>query len=82
MADKYYVYGCSHLLSNLRDLISVAARFEEEDKSIEEWLRHEGIKMHSSKRKLTWGSAINLVIIRRTKQLLRIREDSMADWPF
>ena len=38
MADKHYVYGCSHLLENLRDLISVAARFEEEDKSIEEWL--------------------------------------------
>lgn len=82
MADKHYVYGCSHLLENLRDLISVAARFEEEDKSIGEWLRHEGIIIHSSERKLTWGAAINLVIIRRTKQLLRIREDSKADWPF
>ena len=83
MADKHYVYGCSHLLANLRDLISVAARFEEEGKSIEDWLRHEGYKnMHASRRKLTWGAAINLVIIRQTKQLLRIREDSMADWPF
>ena len=83
MADKHYVYGCSQLIENLRDLISVAARFEEEGKSIEDWLRHEGYKnIHASRRKLTWGAAINLVIIRQTKQLLRIREDSMADWPF
>mgnify|MGYP001413378152 FL=1 len=84
MVDKHYVYGCSHLLRNLRDLIYVAARYEEEGKSIEDWLRHQGYKnIHlSSRRKLTWGSAINLVIIRQTKQLLRIREDSMEDWPF
>ena len=83
MADKHYVYGCSQLVENLRDLISVAARFEEEGKSIEDWLRHEGYRnIHASRRKLTWGSAINLVSIRQTKQLLRIREDSMADWPF
>ena len=72
MTDKYYVYGCAQLLKNLRDLISVAARFEEEGKSIEDWLRHEGYKnMHASRKKLTWGAAINLVIIRQTKQLLR-----------
>ena len=64
-------------------LIKAAKKFEEEGKSIEDWLRHEGYKnMHASRRKLTWGAAINLVIIRQTKQLLRIREDSMADWPF
>ena len=83
MTDKHYVYGCSHLLRNLRDLISVAAKFEKEGKSIQDWLIHEGYEnINAFKKKLTWGAAINLVIMRQTKQLLRIREDSMSDWPF
>ena len=83
MSDRYYVYGCEVLLENLRDLIEVAAKFENDGKSAEEWLTYEGFK-HADKfkRRLSWGEAINIIILRHTKQLLRIREDSISDWPF
>ena len=83
MADKYYVYGCAELLENLRELIDEAAKFEEEGKSAQEWLNHEGFEhAEKFKRHLSWGVAINIIILRHTKQLLRIREDSISDWPF
>ena len=83
MANKYYVYGCSELLQNLEELIDGAAQFEEDGKSVEEWLIHEGLEnINDIRRQISWGLAINMIIARRVKELLRIREESMRDWPF
>ena len=83
-ASKYYIYGCSQLLSDLRELIDNAADFEEQGRSAEEWLRHHGLncKWESQDMHLSWGAAINMLISNRTNELLEIREDSIGDYPF
>ena len=83
MTNKYYVYGCSQFLENLKELIDVAADFEEQGKTVEDWLRFSGIQnIQKLRRHITWGAAINLIISKHTKELLRIREESIRDWPF
>ena len=83
-APKYYIYGCSQLLSDLRELIDGAADFEEQGKSAEEWLKYQGLNCNWETKgiRLSWGAAINMLILNRTKELLEIREDSIGDYPF
>ena len=33
MANRYYIYGCKTLLSDLREIVDSAAQFEEEGKT-------------------------------------------------
>ena len=84
ITPKYYIYGCSQLLSDLRELIDGAADFEEQGRSAEEWLKHHELNCNweSQDMHLSWGAAINMLILNRTNELLEIREDSIGDYPF
>ena len=95
IAPKYYVYGCNQLLSDLRELVDSAADFEEQGKSAEEWLKYQGLKCRweikdiaqkgideKSNIRLSWGTAINMLILNRTNELLDIREEAKEDFPF
>ena len=84
IAPKYYVYGCNQLLSDLRELVDSAADFEKQGKSAEEWLKYQGLKCSWEIRdvRLSWGAAINMLILNRTNELLNIREEAKEDYPF
>ena len=79
---KYYVYGCDAFLEELRELIDSAASFEEQGKTAFEWLQAIDIADEYLLQDLSWGNAINTAIMYKTKKLLRIRKESIEDFPF
>ena len=82
MANRYYIYGCKTLLSDLRDIVDSAAQFEEEGKTPDDWIKHNNVP-HQSRRVITWGYAINKVIEYCTEQveINEYREIDEQDYP-
>jgi len=83
MTNKYYIYGCKQLLSDLKEVIDSAAEYEEQGKSPEEWIELNNIP-HQSRRDITWGYAINKVIDHCTElvEINEYRETGDQDYPF
>ena len=86
MTNKYYIYGCKKLLSDLYELIDSASDYEEQGRTPEQWVFHiledQSYVPLNTKRSITWGHAINKVIDVLAEEITEQREINTQDLPF
>ena len=78
---KYYVYGCDQLLTDIKEIMESAARAEESGLTSNEWLDYQGLESMTKnlKNNISWGGAIKILLINRTHELQRIRDEQLID---
>ena len=85
ISQRYYVYGCEQLLEDIKEIMESAAYAENSGKTSNEWLNYHDLESITKDltSDLSWGAAIKVLLISRTRQLDRIRDERLTDdFPF